>query len=263
MLERLANKYIRWLVEKAGYKLIKNSEYDKLKYEIHHKSSHKVINIITAEDMKVSMLKDVENPIIFDVGAYIGNTVKAYLEYFPKATIYAFEPTPLSYTEIAEKFRDIKNVKCFQKAITDSNSNITFNVNEFSPTNSILSTDAKASHYWGDNLLDTVDIVSVSSTTLDDICEKENIGNIDILKLDVQGAELKALTGAENLLTENRIRIIYLEMIMVPTYKGQASYYEIGKYLGKKGYTLKGIFNLTYGKQLKQADMIYSKDQIK
>ena len=140
---------------------------------------------------------------------------------------------------------------------SDIGGNIPFHLNEFSPTNSSLATDASADKYWGDELLSTVETVSVQSESLDEVCQNEKVNHIDILKLDVQGAELKVLKGAERMLSEGRISIIYLEIIFVPTYKGQSTYFEIGEYLSKNGFDIYGIFNLTYDRHLKQADVLF------
>jgi FkbM family methyltransferase len=214
-------------------------------------------NEITAIDLKKTLLPPQAKPIIFDVGAYTGQTVSGYLSSFPEANIFAFEPTPISYAQLKQKFDGNKQVRCINFAISDSAGVIPFHLNEFSPTNSTLSTDASANEYWGNELLSTVETVSVQSESLDKVCQNEDIDHIDILKLDVQGAELKVLKGAERMLNERRISIIYLEIIFVPTYKGQSTYYEIGEYLSTKGFDIYGIFNLTYDKRLKQADVLF------
>ena len=40
------------------------------------------------------------------------------------------------------------------------------------------------------------------------------LADIDILKMDIQGGEFSALRGAENLLKEKRIKLIYLEILL-------------------------------------------------
>jgi len=254
------NKFISKFLSIFGYKLIKGQEYDKLVYMGKHKPQARSENLITAMDMKKSLVANQAQPVIIDVGAYTGQTVNEYLSTFPAATIFAFEPTPVSFSQLIEIFGDNNQVKCLNLAISNVNDEITFNINDFSPTNSVLSTDKAADTYWGNELLNTVETVAVQSRTLDEICRTENIRHIDILKLDVQGAELQVLHGAEQLLNDKRISIIYLEVIFVPTYNEQSTYFEIGELLSSKGYNLYGMFNLTYDKRLKQADMLFYSD---
>lgn len=243
-----------------GYKLLKGHEYDKLVYMGKHKPQARSENCIAAIEMKKSLLADIYSPVIVDVGAYTGQTVNDYLLSFPHARVLALEPTPVSFSQLKRRFDSESRVKCLNLAVSDSNGEVSFNINEFSPTNSILSTDSNADTYWGNELLGTVEEVSVQCKTLDHLCQQENINHIDILKLDVQGAELQVLNGAEQLLCNKGISIIYLEVIFVPTYIGQSAYFDIGNFLSSKGYNLYGIFNLTYDKRLKQADMLFYRD---
>ena len=250
-------KLIKQLVAAFGYQLVKGNEYDKLVYTGKHKTQARLENAITAIEMKNNLLNGVRNPVIVDVGAYTGQTAHDYLASFPDAEIFALEPTQVSYSQLRKKFEFDSRVNCLNLAVSDTDGEISFNINEFSPTNSILPTDDDASTHWGDELLNTVENVTVQCKTLDNLCHQENIKHIHILKLDVQGAELQVLRGASQLLHSNNISIIYLEIIFVPTYREQSTYYEIGSFLSGKGYSLYGMFNLTYDKRLKQADMLF------
>ena len=52
---------------------------------------------------------------------------------------------------------------------------------------------------------------TVSITTLDNYCSKNKINRIDLLKLDVEGNELKILDGASKMLSKNKITNIQIE----------------------------------------------------
>jgi FkbM family methyltransferase len=82
------------------------------------------------------------------------------------------------------------------------------------------------------------DLISVAVDTLDAYCTRKKITMIDILKIDVQGAELGVLRGAQKILTENRIRLMYLEVIFADNYQGQSSLVPIAAFLEKFGYVL-------------------------
>ena len=57
-----------------------------------------------------ALLKNVKNGNIFDVGAYIGNTVKLYRNYFPGYKIFCFEPFIDSYYHLNNRFSDDSNI---------------------------------------------------------------------------------------------------------------------------------------------------------
>ena len=54
--------------------------------------------------------------------------------------------------------------------------------------------------------------IDVQTQTLDYFCFSNNIKCIDLLKLDTEGNEFNVLKGAEKLLSENRIKVIYTEI---------------------------------------------------
>lgn len=57
--------------------------------------------------------------------------------------------------------------------------------------------------------MDKEEIIKISS--IDDFCYKQNIKQIDLLKLDIEGHELSALRGAKNMLKQKAIKNIQFE----------------------------------------------------
>ena len=90
--------------------------------------------------------------------------------------------------------------------------------------------------------------IDVETETLESFCVKNNIYNIDILKMDVQGGELKVLKGAENLLINKSIDFIYSEIWFLAGYIGQPLYHDLATYLNSLGYSPFALFNMHYGK---------------
>jgi hypothetical protein len=84
------------------------------------------------------------------------------------------------------------------------------------------------------------------------------------LKLDVQGAEFQVLTGARQSLERQRIRLVYMELILCPTYQGQHELHDYLRFLGSLGYELLDLFNPERnGRQLIQADGIFLSSSLK
>tara|TARA_B100001057_G_scaffold417676_1_gene436541 strand:+ start:372 stop:749 length:378 start_codon:yes stop_codon:yes gene_type:complete len=85
-----------------------------------------------------------------------------------------------------------------------------------------LSLSLSAKETWGGyEGLSQVERVDCEFTTLDDFCDENSVEFIDFLKIDVQGAEFRVLKGAHRALSEKRIGVVQLEVILGDTYKGQ------------------------------------------
>ena len=81
---------------------------------------------------------------------------------------------------------------------------------------------------------------------------------MDVLKLDVQGAEYSVLEGADALLSGGRIGVIYMEVIIAPTYVGQRRLVDYLALTSDKGYELFDLYNPTRRNgRLIQSDIIF------
>jgi FkbM family methyltransferase len=197
-------------------------------------------------------------PIVFDVGAHVGQTAARYRTLFPHALIHCFEPFPASFRALADAFRGDDRVVPHPFAISDAAGSAQLKINRSSQTNSLLRSDERASHYWGTGLLETDGEVTVETHALDDFCHANRIGHIDVLKIDVQGSEYAVLAGARDLLQRAAIDLLYLEMIVAPTYVGQRKLHEYLASLDALGYPLFDLFNLARRDgRLIQADGIF------
>ena len=152
-----------------------------------------------------------------------------------------------------------KSIITFKLAVGNIVGEVEFHINESSATNSILSTHAEASKVWGENLLNTLNTIKVPSTTIDDFVDKNSINLIDILKLDTQGTEYQILEGAIETMQKKKIKLIYLEIIIMPTYHGQKHFDEILYMLRVNGFRLFRIYNYSYTQfgDLRQVDAIF------
>ena len=151
------------------------------------------------------MISKLLNPkVIFDVGANNGLYTKCLSDNFPKAKIYAFEPMK-------------ENIKIF-KSLHDTNKNILlYETAVGSDTyDSIIkypkceNGSALPSLY---NIFDDVELEkqNVKIIKLDNFCNKNNIKEIDFLKIDVEGGELEVLKGAKDMINDGKIKIISFE----------------------------------------------------
>jgi len=196
---------------------------------------------------------------ILDIGAHIGETAVRYSSAFPESTIYSFEPFPESFQELRRRFKGNGLVKPIQLAISNKAGRRKFYVNQASGTNSLLPTVDDVGYWVTPDLVTNIATIEVAVTTIDDFCKQEIIDEIQILKMDIQGGELRALEGATEKLRQGSVSLIYTEILFVPIYEGQALFYEICNFLSGYGYTLFNMYNCCCSRkgQVKWGDAIF------
>ena len=114
---------------------------------------------------------------IFDVGANVGQSAKTYRRLYPNADIWSFEPFPATYKTLCRSLSD-ERFHPTQLALSDRISKTELNIGAQSITNSLLRRET-----------DTGETIEVQTDTIDHFCWANGISNIDILKVDVEGAE--------------------------------------------------------------------------
>lgn len=89
--------------------------------------------------------------------------------------------------------------------------------------------------YWHRRYWQIEKRIPITLTTLDTICRRDGI-RPDALKLDIQGAELAALQGADAIL--EHVLAIELEVAFQETYVGQPLFADIDNFLRARGFSL-------------------------
>lgn len=140
---------------------------------------------------------------VMDVGANVGFfTLLAARLAGEEGRIISFEPDPTSFTLLSKSLErnHFGNVRLFQRAI--------------SGTDGERSLQLSATHHKGLHSIERDlggERITVQSSRLDTIALKMGIGSIDLLKIDVEGAEPEVLEGAGELLAKGTIRNIIME----------------------------------------------------
>jgi FkbM family methyltransferase len=196
-------------------------------------------------ELQVKIIGDVKRPItIFDGGAFKGYVSLKYNKLFPNSTIHSFEPYPESFSTLKRNTLQHRNIKPYNKGLGEYVGISKFHSNNFAPTNSLLATHVEGDSNWGgEKILDTKEILDIELTTIDQIVEEENIKRIDILKLDVQGAEYQVMAGAKKTIEKGLIGLIYTEIITIPTYENQQELDEALKMFREYGFELFNTYN--------------------
>ena len=235
-----------------------NRYFQKFGFEIHGTGYLQSISKGSFKDDPFEIQKEMAGncSTIFDIGANRGEITLKYTELFPSATIFAFEPFTDSFKVLESEFASNERIHCFQKAIGAINGKGKLFVNRNVDTNSLLSPVKMG--LTSDQQVKNVGVVEVEIRTIDDFCKGKSIDCIDILKLDIQGGELSALTGATQLLKSKRIRMIYTEVYFKKQYQDQPLFPDICKFLEQYDYHLQDFYNPIYGKgDLVWCDVIF------
>jgi FkbM family methyltransferase len=177
---------------------------------------------------------------VFDIGANVGELTRLFSDLVGEAgTVHAFEATATTYKTLIENCRNLSNVTCNHLAIADESGSVELNIYD----------EAHAS--WNTLASRPLDVQPIStetvtSITIDDYCERNQIKQIDLLKIDVEGAEYQVLLGARRMLDAHQIRCCIFEYGGTTFDMGNHPD-EIERYLLERGYS---ISNLIEGEPL-------------
>lgn len=191
-----------------------------------------------------TLLKHIEDKqfsSVIDVGANNGTTCLHWLHTFPIAHVYAIEAQTAYLPELNSiKNRHPKRITIWNCAASDQDEEIEFHIHENHPSSSSLLQSTSHSH----SLLPFTKgtrIEKVHATRLDQLlaANKVTLSTDTLLKLDVQGAELKVLKGGSE--TLKSVSHILCEVNLQSLYEGQASFIDILLYLQDKSFQLVGF----------------------
>jgi FkbM family methyltransferase len=196
---------------------------------------------------------------IFEIGAADGRDSAVYSARCPEAKVYAFEPLPTNFEKLQSKANLEPRIIPINKAISDASGTASFHITALADASSLLQPNETGSTF--DKYTTEVDCITVETLTLDEFCKEKDIVNIDILKIDAQGAEIKILKGCKNLLSIGNISIIYCEVNFMEIYDGCSKYHEVATYLADFGYKTHNLYDIIVNQdgKISWCDAIFTK----
>lgn len=174
--------------------------------------------------------------VIFDVGSNRGADGIAFKRRFESAKVISIEADPKLYKRIEDKYKKLRlnDIYIFNCAVCDYDGDIDFY--------SVINTHVGAGsiHKPLERLLKRYNMefnqpIKVPCTRLDTFCSKNFVSNIDIIHMDIQSAEYRALIGLGTL----RPKMIFLEISLENKKYYENSDVSTSKKLIEMGYELK------------------------
>lgn len=204
--------YIRKIVSKLPFALTKNLAYDRQTNQI---MEH--------------VLRDGSNCI--DIGCHKGEVLEKMLELSPNGTHYGFEPIPELFDFLSKKFKD--HCVFHQVALSAEDGMVEFNHVKSNPAFSGI----RQREYPKE---EQIDKIQVKTARLDDLIPKDVL--IDLIKIDVEGAEFGVLQGGRELISRCRPVVVFEHGLGASDHYGTEpkDVYTLFEECGLKINTLKG-----------------------
>ena len=178
---------------------------------------------------------------VLDIGANEGLFAMEYAKILPEATIYSFEPIQAVFERLKSRTSGLK-VKVFNYGLGDVSGKLKINVNQFSPSSSILELSSIHKENYGFAVKSTEEEISIKR--LDEEFAVSDFEKNLLVKIDVQGFEDKVLNGADNILANTRV--VYLEMTFRELYSGQKLFHDLYTRLYELGFDYQGSMSQNY-----------------
>jgi FkbM family methyltransferase len=204
-------------------------------------------NLISLDEpyaVMARLLKGAAVAGILDAGASNGHISERLLGWFPRATAYAFEPNPLYARTLQDLMRRDPRIRPQFAALSDRVGRDRLHIMESPGATSLLKPAERLKDVAPTgSAVKTVSEVDV--VTIDEWAARNGNPSIELMKFDIQGAELKALRGAERMLRESTL-LVYTEIWFNAVYDGSPLYSEIDAFLRTQGFALYDIYKPKY-----------------
>jgi len=179
---------------------------------------------------------------VFDVGANIGQFTMLFASLVGSSgKVVSFEPSDSTLRRLKANIalNGFNNIIVERAAANDRHGGM-LNINIFPEGYSVWNTIGSPKMYSRDDpgrKIEPVRQEAVVSVRLDEYCRAQGIKSIDYLKIDVEGAELEALSGCSEMLRNGSIRYVQFEIsqAMIEGMKRESS--EVFRFLMDLGYT--------------------------
>jgi len=208
-------------------------------------------------DHDLPLIVTAGRPVIFDVGANVGQSIDLFSRLFPRSSIYAFEPAADCFALLNEKYTN-ERVRLFQVALSSSDGTREFFCYQRSVLNSLLPLDTHPANPFAN--MEMINRTVVTTRAVDSIIRDVGVSQIDLLKIDTQGWDYEVLLGAQRALADGRVAAVMVELNFIPMYRGQRFGETISSYLREQEFHLIDFYEkVRQGRHLAWCTALFSR----
>jgi FkbM family methyltransferase len=207
LLKKFRSVYLRW--KYGGIPTIAQTDFLGCKLLV--RADEDVGRSIILDNFEIADLtyfqdQVLDGDVVFDIGANTG----AYcipLSMVPKrVNVHAFEPIPINVQilKLSIMLNKVKNISLIEKCVSRESGEVSFSLSEDSAYSSMIDTGRKAE----------IEVLKCQSISLDEYCKEAKIPRVDLMKVDVEGAEELVISGATSLFSDakRKPRLVLMEL---------------------------------------------------
>ena len=244
-------------------------------FPFRHTSSADRMNQLAATDNRLSDIFSFRGALeIMDVGAAAIAETPIYVDLLNRGLgkLNAFEGDARHVEGLKQTYRD--KVQIFNDFLFDGTPQTVYEASPASGMTSLLKPNAQALKFFNgfDKFGEIFSTADVHTKRLDDL---EELPQIDMLKMDIQGAELTVLKNGRHKLAD--CAAIQLEVSFICLYENQPSFGEVDLWMREMGYAPHCFLNIKRWSisptirdnnfripfnQLLESDIVYIKDPL-
>ncbi len=191
-----------------------------------------------SELLRLRWLKEMNIQTVLDIGANEGQFALLIRKLLPQVAICSFEPIRSCYDKLVKNFNNDKAFKAFNVAVGDQDAMIEMNINDFSPSSSLL--EINELHVENFKHTARTQKQQVQVQTLDGLHSGLNLTKPYMVKIDTQGYEDKVIKGGQQVL--EGADVIFVELSYRQLYKEQTLFDDIYNRLVLLGFQYHGNF---------------------
>jgi len=179
------------------------------------------------------------DPVVFDVGANLGQTVGVVRNHFSRPVIHSFEPGETTFQQLKANTAGIPGLHLNNFGLGARVERRAFLENDHPDMSSFLEPGQDS---WGT----VTGRREVELDTVDHYCQSSAVSHVDILKVDTQGFDFEVVRGAAGMFGRHRIHLVYMEIIFSRMYKDLPPFDEVYRFLTGQGLALVSFYTMHF-----------------